>query len=591
MTGSCRGIGGHFLIQFFFSDRYLQHKLFIIMNHKFHLLIPFFLLVLTSQIYGQLTHQQTKKIDSLFIGWNLPNHPGGSIAIMKDGKTVFSKAYGLASLEYLTPNSTETLFNIGSNSKQFTAMAIVLLNERNKLSFDDDIRTYIPEFPNFGKTITIQHLLHHTSGLRDLHGLLGLAGWRNDDVISNNDLNRIIVKQNSLNFKPGEELLYCNTGYMLLVNIIEKITGEKFKHWLKENIFDKLGMNHTYVEDQYDRVVPNNATSYGGNTKFKRKVAYWNYVGSGNMHSTTSDLLKWLQNFSSPQKNWESAFATLLTMNPLNNGTPTVFGFGVRIEKHLGKKIIQHGGAIGGFRSIIRAYPEDKLNIVVLSNFTGSDIMSKTSRIAEIMYPIEEKITPQKQVQLNQEPKKFIKLSTKKLVKFEGIYWDTKEKYGRKIYVKNDTLRYSRSDTSESLLAPLKKNKFYMLNVGIDVIVEFVHKGNLKQMVVLVAGELPIVFDLHKTIKKSRTKELAEYPGKYYSSEIETGYTITIEGTDIYIHHIRHGKIKLKRVYQDILEGEWPINKVEIKRSSKGIIQGLQITNGRVRNLWFKKML
>ena len=560
------------------------------MNQKFHLLATLFILILTSQIHGQLTHQQTKKIDSLFIGWNIPKHPGGAIAVMKDGKTVFSKAYGLASLEYLIPNSTETLFNIGSNSKQFTAMAIVLLKEQNKLSFDDDIRIYIPELPNFGKTITIQHLLHHTSGLRDLHGLLGLAGWRNDDVIANEDLNRIIAKQNSLNFIPGEEVLYCNTGYMLLVNIIEKVTGAKFKYWLKENIFDKLGMNHTYVEDQYDRVVPNNATSYGGSTIFKRKVAYWNYVGSGNMHSTTNDLQKWLQNFSTPKKNWESAFATLLTMAPLNNGTPTIFGFGVRIEKHLEKKIIQHGGAIGGFRSIIRTYPENKLNIVVLTNFTGSNIMSKTNKVAEIIFSIKENQRPKKQIRLTKKPKKFIKLSTNKLIKFEGVYWDTKEKYGRKIYVKNDTLRYARSTTSESLLVPIKKNKFNMMNVGIDVTVEFVHKGNHKKMVVFVEGELPIVFDLHIPIKKPIIKELEEYSGKYYSSEIETWYTLSIEGTDIYIHHIRHGKIKLKRVYQDILEGEWPINMVEIKRNGNGIIQGLQITNGRVRNLWFKKI-
>lgn len=560
------------------------------MKPKFYLLTSIILLILTSQSYGQLSQNQLQKIDSLFNGWNTPNHPGGAIAVMQEGKTVFSKAYGLASLEYLTPNSTETLFNIGSNSKQFTAMAIVLLNERNELSFDDDIRTHIPELPDFGKTITIRHLLHHTSGLRDVHGLLGLAGWRNDDVIANEDLNRIIFKQNNLNFKPGEEFLYCNTGYMLLVNIIEKVTGEKFKYWLKENIFDKLGMHHTYVEDQYDRVVPNNATSYGGNSEFKRKVEYWNYIGSGNMHSTTSDLLKWLQNFSSPQENWKSAFAKLLTMDPLNNGSANIFGFGVRIENHLGKKIVQHGGSIGGFRSIIRAYPEDKLNIVVLTNFTGSNIMSKTNRIAEIIYPIEENKRSQRKILLTKQPKKFIKVSNKILTKFGGVYWNTKEKYGRKIYVKNDTLRYLRSDTSESLLVPIKKNSFKMLNVGVDVTVEFELNGGLKQMIVLVEEELPSVFDLHKTKEKTISEELSEYIGKYYSPEIETAYTISREGTEIYIHHIRHGEIKLKRLFQDILEGDWPINMVEIKRDYKGKVEGINITNGRVRNLWFKKI-
>lgn len=561
------------------------------MKPKIYLLSTLLFLFFTGKINGQLSQNQLQKIDSLFVGWNIQNHPGGAIAVIKDGKTVFSKAYGLASLEYLIPNSTETLFNIGSNSKQFTAMGIVLLQEQNLLSFDDDIRTYIPEFPIFEKTITIKHLLHHTSGLRDLHGLLGLSGWRNDDVISNEDLNRIIIKQNSLNFNPGEEFLYCNTGYMLLVNIIEKVTGKKFKYWLKENVFNQLGLNHTYVEDQYDRVALNNAASYGGTSNFHRKIAYWNYVGSGNMHSTTSDLLKWLQNFSSPKKGWESSFATLLTMNPLNNGTSNAFGFGVRIEKHLGKKIIQHGGAIGGFRSILRAYPEDNLNIVVLTNFTGSNVVTKTNRIAEIIYPIEEKIATQKEIQLTKKPKKFIKLATKKITEFEGTYWNTKEKYGRKIYVRNDTLRYLRLDGSESLLVPIKKNSFLMLNVNVDVIVTFKSKNGVKQMIVYVEGELPAVFDVLKTSKKTISKELSEYAGKYYSPEIETTYTIVIEGTEIYIHHIRHGKIKLKRLYQDILEGEWPINMVEIKRNHKGKIKGLQITNGRVRNLWFKKTL
>ena len=561
------------------------------MKPKIYLLSTLFLFLFIGQINSQLSQNQLQKIDRLFIDWNTPNHPGGAIAVMKDGKRVFSKAYGLASLEYLIPNSTETFFNIGSNSKQFTAMGIVILKERNSLSFDDDIRTYIPELPVFAKTITIRHLLHHTSGLRDLHGLLGLAGWRNDDVISNVDLNRIIVKQNSLNFKPGEEILYCNTGYMLLVNIIEKVTGKKFKYWLKENIFDPLGLNNTYVEDQYDRVVLNNATSYAGTSNFNRKIAYWNYVGSGNMHSTTSDLLKWLQNFSNPKEGWKSAFATLLTMNPLTNGNPNIFGFGVRIEKHLGRKIIQHGGAIGGFRSIIRSYPEDNLNIVVLSNFTGSKIVTKTNRIAEIIYPVEEKVTTQNQIQLTKKSKKIIKLSTKKLAKFEGTYWNTKEKYGRKIYVRNDTLRYLRLDGSESLLAPIKKNSFLMLNVSVDVIITFNSKDGVKQMIVNVENELPAVFDLHNISKKTISKELSEYAGKYYSPEIETAYTVLIKGSEIYIHHIRHGNIKLKRLYQDILKGEWPINMVEIKRNHKGKVEGLRITNGRVRNLWFKKTL
>ena len=165
------------------------------MKLKTNCLIVYFLLFSVMTCFGQISEEQIEKIDSLFIPWNAPNHPGGSVLISKNGKTIFSKAYGLASLEYNIPNTENTLFNIGSVSKQFTAMGIVLLEEQSKLSFDDNVKKFLPNLPDFGKTITIRQLLHHTSGLRDLHGLLGLAGWRPADLETNEDLYRIFENQ------------------------------------------------------------------------------------------------------------------------------------------------------------------------------------------------------------------------------------------------------------------------------------------------------------------------------------------------------------------------------------------------------------
>lgn len=153
---------------------------------------------------------------------------------MKDGEIVFSKAYGLASLEYKVPNTTETIFNLASISKQFTAMGILLLEQQGKLSFDDDIRKYLTELPDFCETITIRHMLQHTSGLRGFHGLLALAGWRGAEHRDNDDLYRLMLQQRDLNFKPRQEYLYSNTNYMLMLNVIEKITGEKFTDWMKK---------------------------------------------------------------------------------------------------------------------------------------------------------------------------------------------------------------------------------------------------------------------------------------------------------------------------------------------------------------------
>ncbi len=285
------------------------------MNKIYLPIVLFLVLAFHPDISAQLSKEKIRKIDSLFISWNQPNHPGGTVGIMKEGKIIFSKAYGLASLEYLVPNTPDTRFNIASVSKQFTCMGIVLLFLQGKLSLDDNVRKYLPELPVFEYPVTFRHLIHHTSGMRSLHGLLGMAGWREDDLRTNRDLLRFMKNQKDLNFKPGEEYLYCNTGYMLMADIIETITKEPFAQWMNDNVFDPLGMIDTYVEDQYNRVVPVNATSYYGSGRrgFSRSVEYWGYVGSGNMHSTTNDLLVWLTNFYHPQNGWEEAFQIMQT--------------------------------------------------------------------------------------------------------------------------------------------------------------------------------------------------------------------------------------------------------------------------------------
>ena len=558
------------------------------MKTKTYQAIVLIIFLSTFNSFGQYSQNKIQKIDSLFTSWNTPNHPGGSILITKNKRIIFSKAYGLASLEYSVPNSNNTLFNIGSISKQFTAMGIILLEEQNKLSFDDDIRKHLPELPDFGKTITINHLLHHTSGLRDIHGLLGLAGWRNKDLETNEDLYRIIKNQKELNFKPGEEFLYCNTGYILLAKIVEMKSKSSFNDWMKTNIFDPLGMKNTYVETQYDRVVANNATSYYSRKEFKRAIAYWGYFGSGNMHSTTKDLNLWLQNFIAPKKNWATAFNKLLYTTPLNNGHKTNYGFGVRIENHLGKKVIQHGGAIGGFRAIAQTYPEKQVNIVILSNFSGSNILSKANKISEIIFGNNEKTQIKNATRIPQVSSKFIKLANRKLKQFEGVYWSDTEKIGRKVYIKNDTLQYSSSETNEWSLIPIGENSFEMLRQYENPIVKFDNETH--QMIITVSNELPGVFDFLQSNQPQNTSDLLEFVGSYYSPELKTTYSISLEGSTIYCEHARHGKIKIKQLYNTVFSGNWPIGIIEMERGKDRDIKGLRMSNGRTRNVWFKKI-
>jgi len=547
-------------------------------------------LVFPPEIFAQINKEKIQRIDSLFISWNQPNHPGGSIGVMKEGKVIFSKAYGLASLEYLVPNTPDTRFNIASVSKQFTCMGIVLLHIQGKLSLDDDVRKHLPELPVFEDTITIRHLIHHTSGMRSLHGLLGMAGWRGDDFRTNEDLFRFMKNQKDLNFKPGEEYLYCNTGYMLMADIIEKITEEKFADWMHDNVFEPMGMINTYVEDDYTRVVPVNATSYYGSAShgFSRSVEYWGYVGSGNIHSTTNDLMVWLTNFYHPQKGWKEAFQIMQTQGMLNNGDTLDYAFGININKYKEEQRISHGGSIGGYRSIVQAFPDQKLNIAILTNFSSSNVGSKLNEISDILLKLDADPEPKL---ITADSISSMPMSNEDMEKFCGHYWNEKSRYTRKIYLKDDTLRYFRPESSESKLLPVDKNTFQMLNVAFDIKVSFeILPDKQKVMRVLVNNEDPIYSESYDPPEMTR-KFLNSYTGRYYSPELDTHYTLYALGDSVLIgNHSRHGDFEINIIREDDLEGKhWAFSGIKVKRDKKQKILGLRVSNGRVRNLWFEK--
>ena len=532
-------------------------------------------LAITSICNAQLSKSEIQKIDSLFTGWSVPNHPGGAIAIMMGDSLLFSKGYGLASMEYLVPNKRETVFNTGSVSKQFTAMGIVKLEEQGKLSIDDDIRLYIPEFPDFGKTITIRHLLHHTSGLRSFHYLLALAGWRLNDERTNEDLYRFILKQKELNFNPGDEYMYCNTGYMLMVNIIEKVTGEPFVTWMQSNVFDALGMNNTYIETRANAIHLNTATSYSGAAPFTRSIEYWSYYGSANVNSTVSDLLIWLKNFYQPMDGWETEFKQLQTLDRLNNGAYNNYAYGVEIDTYKGFNRIQHGGATGGFRSFIGTIPSEKISIVVLSNFSAASPQSKWEKVAAIVLG-EKSEAAQEAVFIP------IHLPTEKLRKYVGYYWEDKQKIKQQIALKNDTLWLENKP-----MIPISEDTF-LINKETGLKANFSLHGAKMQMVINGEGSSQYQFDEYE-YTTATNEELSEYVGTYYSPEIETTYKIQLKNGALVGYHPRHGEFKMERIAKDKISADLPIVFAQIIRGTDGTVNGLRVSNGRVRNMWFEK--
>ena len=441
------------------DKRTYNYNINIMINKTVLMMLGLF--VLSSGLLAQADNEKVRKIDSLFMDWNKPDHPGGAVGIMMDGKLVFAEAYGLASLEYLVPNAPGTRFNIASISKQFTALAIVKLHLEGKLSIDTDIREYLPEMPDFGYKITCRHLLHHTSGLRSLHLMLSLAGWRGDDARNNDDLLRFMTKQKDLNFEPGSEYMYCNTGYILMAIIVERLTGDNFADWMKREVFIPLGMHDTYVEDRYNRVVKNNATSYNETAEgFMREVEYWGYTGSGNIHSTIKDILKWYRYYYDAPSGWQDAFGMMLTTDPFNDGSHNKYAFGVNVEEYLGEKRISHSGSIGGYRAFAATFPDKEIEYVVLTNFSSSNSCGKADRIASILL---DKVIPGRPAADRTGETKEFKVSESMLNNITGDYWSAELETIYRFYLKDGKLYGFHNRHGEFELKAKDKNIFETL--------------------------------------------------------------------------------------------------------------------------------
>lgn len=362
------------------------------MNEKTNILsfvLITFLLLASSVVAGTGNFPYGARIDSLFKEWDNPNSPGAALVIVKDGKTIYKNEYGMANLEYGIPISSTTIFHVGSVSKQFTAFSILLLADQGKLSLDDDITKYLPELKGPGKSIKIRHLLHHTNGLREQEHLLQICGISSADNISTDQLFRLISRQKKLNFAPGDEIEYCNTGYFLLALIVERVTGESFRDWTRENIFDPLGMDNSQFYDDNTRIVVNRAYPYWipeGDSAIVKGILNYSYVGPTGLFTTSEDFAKWLINLETATAGNEDILNKLKTeTGKLNNGEVLTYGYGIGVTEYKGMKTILHSGQDAGYRAIDIYFTEHKLGVAILSNFYSISPMELAHKIADIV--------------------------------------------------------------------------------------------------------------------------------------------------------------------------------------------------------------
>jgi len=532
-----------------------------------------------------------KQIDQLFTAWNSKDSPGAAVAVEQDGKVIFKKGYGSAELEYDIPITPTTVFHIASVSKQFTCFSILLLEKEGKLSIDDDIRKYIPEVPDFGKTITLNHLMHHTSGLRDQWELLAMAGWRLDDNITKDHILRLVSRQKELNFNPGDQYIYCNTGFTLLAEVVSRVSGQSFPEFTRTRIFEPLRMTNTLFYDNCEVIVKNRAYSfYADSTGYKKSNLNYSVAGATSLFTTAEDLCLWSGNFETPVVGDKDLINKMNWRGVLNKGDTISYAMGQDIGKYKGLKIITHGGADAGYRSFLVRFPDQKFSVNVLSNLASFDPGGMSFKIAGIY--LKDKLVsdePKKEGAESLKPAEVIevKIDPEILKSYSGQY-EMQPGMLATVTLENNNLFITAPGLPKTPMTAVASNEFEIKVVSARV--AFLSDSNkISKIKVNMGGQEHIAmrvpdFDPSKI-------NLSDYTGDYYSDELSTSYSMVVESGKLIARHFRTGDVTLIPSRADQFSGnQWYFGNIAFVRDPNGKVTGCIVSGFRVRNLKFVKL-
>ncbi len=477
--------------------------------------LPWLAVILAVSLFAG--DETTDRVDKVFAQWDATTTPGCALAVIRDGRIIYKRGYGMARLEDGIVMTPDKIFDIGSVSKQFTATCVAMLARDGKLSLDDDIRKYFPALPQYGRPITVRHLIHHTSGLRDYNGLLMLAGFRPESDCPNVDeALRIIFQQKRLNYPTGEEYSYTNTGYFLLGQIVEKVSGQTLNQFAQDRIFQPLGMTHTLYQDDHRQIIRNRATGYEQIEKgYRLSMSNWDETGDGNVYTSVEDLYLWDQAFYN-NKLGQELIEMLHAVGVLNSGKKLDYAFGLVVTEHKGLKHVGHGGAWAGFRAAISRFPEQKFSVICLANLSSINPSELCLRVADIY--LADLIKEPAKAEM-EKPKPF-PLSQKELEDKTGNYRD--ERFGQWIVVSVDKDKLKAAVFGrEFILTPTSPTTFAALEAPFPVTIEFPPQEAGRPATAVFKGR----GEATKFVKAAPVKPLTEakiegYAGTYVSEEL-----------------------------------------------------------------------
>jgi CubicO group peptidase (beta-lactamase class C family) len=519
-----------------------------------------------------LSSDTAARVDAVFARFGADG-PGCAVNVLRAGASVYAKGYGLASLELGVPISPKTIFDLGSTSKQFTAMSVLLLAHDGKLSLDDDIRKYVPELPDVGARVTLRQLLNHTSGWRDYTELMSLGGWEERDHTTDREALDALVRQRALNFPPGTNWRYSNTGYFLMSLVVQRVSGQSLAEFARQRIFVPLGMTHTIYLTDTRTVIPSKATGYdpepGGG--YQVDMSDWEQIGDGGVQSSVEDLARWDANFTSGVVGGRALLDEIQTPAKLANGTALQYAMGLSVDTYRGVQRVSHGGAWAGYRAMTMRFPTKSLSVLLTCNRGDANTSLLASNVANVFLPAEAS-TSLAGAGSGAAAGRGSAAALGEAGKFAGTYLS--DEGGLVVYsARGDTLFTGRFPRAVALEA-LGPGRFRNANNGNEQ--HFSVEGGVRRLTIVppAPGALPTALRGVEPVGDTSSAKLAEFAGRYTSPEIGRDFELLVHEGRLMVHPERGEDEPLTPVFRDGFAGP-------------GVIQFERDASGRVKSFTF----
>lgn len=519
-----------------------------------------------------------RRVDSVFAAFARTNTPGCAVGVDRDGTPLLRRAYGMANLESGAPFTTNTISESGSTAKQFVAAGLVMLALDGVLSLSDDVAKWVPEVKGVGKRITVRQLLSHTSGLPDrytLHEALGRPAGEVDHP--NAEVLDIVSRMRDLNFEPGEDYLYSNTGYVVAVAVLERASGKSLQAFTDERIFRPLGMTSTRWREDHRVVVPGRAAAYSGNPAngFRNDHPFTRVFGSGGLLLTLDDFLKWSHAFQAGDGRWRAIGDSLSAVVRLNDGTAITYGLGVTTDDWRGVRRVSHTGSTGGYRAALYRFPQQAVSVALLCNIGAANPGGLATSVAAIvlgdaLQPVRADIAPA------------IAVTAEALAALAGRYHAPFNEDVAVLEVRNGQLVDSLTGT---VMIPWGGDRFRPR--GLQAMLQFTRTASTVSIRVETPGARAVDF---RRVEAPLTgaAAIAGYAGRFTSPELGAGYTLVARGDTLLLDQGWQGTVRLLPLFRDAFR--LPDGKrMRFTRDARGRVAGFVLWDGRVRHLRFER--